>query len=183
MKKTIIRLTEQDLHGIIRDCINEALNEADWKLFVNSGKQENDNAEKFRQEKSFLSMSPEERNKYWAMKARAAKFFKAGRDAFNRDFGYKTSDDKYGKNLRQVKLGGDFNSTEEFAPHVQGARRDEFGNDYKEFPHGVYTTERTPEDFFKGDEGAVQAYNKAKEEWNNYTKGNYKYDKGWKLKK
>jgi hypothetical protein len=43
---------------------------------------------------------------------------------------------------------------------------------------GVYTTERTPEDFFKGNLDAVQAYNKAKDEVGNYKKGNYEYQKG-----
>ena len=51
----------------------------------------------------------------------------------------------------------------------------------KRFPHGVYTTERTPEEFFGNNIDAVQAYNKAKDEVGNYKKGNYDYQsgKGW----
>ena len=50
--------------------------------------------------------------------------------------------------------------------------------DIKRFPHGVYTTERTPEEFFDGNDDAVDAYNKAEKEMSNYEKGNYDYIKG-----
>lgn len=41
--------------------------------------------------------------------------------------------------------------------------------------HGL---ERTPEEFFDGNDDAVDAYNKAKEEMRNFKKGNYDYIKG-----
>lgn len=83
-------------------------------------------------------------------------------------------------------MGGEFGYTDEFAPHAAAWKHDGVALK-KSFPHGVYTHERTPEDFFNGNpnsEDAVNAYNTARDEMQNFKKGNFEYKKGkgWQLK-
>lgn len=75
----------------------------------------------------------------------------------------------------------------EFAPHAAAWKR--YGVALKkQFPYGVHTHERTPEEFFDGNpnsEDAVNAFNTAKDEIRNFKKGNYEYEpngRGWHLK-
>ena len=176
-KKQIVSLTEGDLHRIIKESVNMVLTELDWKTYANA-------ATKMHGERGDTS--------YWRDKGvegfdaiknaanarlRAKRLGDAAKNSFNRDFGYQQGQHFYDDDYQRVGMGGDFDSTEEFAPHAAGWRHDGVAS-LKKFPHGVYTTERTPEDFFKGNHDAVQAYNKAKDEVKNYNKGNYDYQKG-----
>ena len=38
MNKKLIRLTESDLHGIVKESVNRVLTELDWKTYANAAK-------------------------------------------------------------------------------------------------------------------------------------------------
>ena len=42
MKKQIIRLTEGDLHRIIKETVNNIITELDWRTYANAGKKAHD---------------------------------------------------------------------------------------------------------------------------------------------
>lgn len=181
MKRTI-KLKESELRNMISESVKGVLNELDWKTLANAEKKarERGNASYWREkgEKGFDAIS-----KAADQRVRAERFGDAAKKAFNRDFGYQQGEHFYDDDYQRVGMGGDFGYKEEFAPHAAGWRHDGVAS-LKQFPHGVYTTERTPEEFFDGNTDAVQAYNKAKEEVGNYKKGKYDYDSenGWNLK-
>lgn len=158
--KTLVRLTEQELHNIIKESVNRLLAELDWKTLANAEK-------KARTERN----DPK----------RAEQFADAARDAFDRDYGYQRgghlSDDDY----QYVGMGGDFQYSDELAPHALGWKNS-FPN-IKLYPYGMTTKEKTPQEFFNNNQDAVDAYNNAEREINNYRKGKYQYhkDKGWHL--
>lgn len=181
MKRTI-KLRENELRHMIAESVKGALNEVNWKTLANAEKKarEMGDASYWREkgEKGFDAIS-----KAADQRVRAERFGDAAKKAFNRDFGYQQGEHFYDDDYQRVGMGGDFGYTQEFAPHAAGWRHDGVAS-LKQFPHGVYTTERTPEEFFDGNSDAVQAYNKAKKEVENYKKGNYDYDSenGWHLK-
>jgi hypothetical protein len=183
MAKKLVKLTESDLHRIIKESINNVLTELDWKTYANAEKKmrgERGDADYWRNKgvRGFDSI-----RKAANARERAKRLGDAAKQSFDRDYGYQKGEHFYDDDYQRVGMGGDFNSTEEFAPHAAGWRHDGVAS-LKRFPHGVYTTERTPEDFFKGNLDAVQAYNKAKDEVGAYKKGNYEYQngKGWTKK-
>ena len=181
-----VRLTESQLHNVIKESVKQVLSELDWKTYANA-------ANKMRRERGDADYWKERGEKFpnTISKAanarhRAERLGQAAKDAFNRDYGYKNGhwlDDDYA----EVGMGGDFGYTDEFAPHAAAWKHD--GVALKKcFPHGVYTHERTPEEFFDSNpnsEKAVNAYNTAKTEMQNFKKGNYEYEpngRGWYLK-
>ena len=177
MKQTI-RLTESD----IRRMVMEAMNELDWKTYANAGKQAT--------KRGFANYWKEKGvNGYDAIsnaakeRVRAKRFGNAAKDAFNRDFGYQSGEDMHDDNYQRVGMGGDFGASDEFAPHVAGWKhatttKDDGYESFNKFPYGSYTSERTPEGFFGDNPDAILAYNNAKDEIDNYNKGNYRYEKG-----
>lgn len=181
-----VRLTESQLHNVIKESVKQVLTELDWKTYANA-------ANKMRRERGDADYWKEKGEKFpnniskaANARQRAERLGQAAKDAFNRDFGYKNGhwlDDDYA----EVGMGGDFGYTDEFAPHAAAWKHD--GVALKKcFPHGVYTHERTPEEFFDGNpnsEKAVNAYNTAKTEMQNFKKDNYEYEpngRGWYLK-
>ena len=181
MSKKIIRLTENDLHRVIKESVKQCLTELDWKTYANAEKKARDRGTDYWREKG--ETFPNTVHKAVGQRQRAERFGHAAKDAFDRDFGYQQGEHYYDDNYQRVGMGGDFGSTDEFAPHAAGWRHDGIAS-LKRFPYGVYTTERTPEDFFGDNLDAIQAYDKAKDEIRNYKKGNYNYEngKGWQLK-
>lgn len=184
MGKQIIRLTESDLHQMVKESVNKILSELDWKTYANAEKKARGtmgDADYWREKgvKGFDAI----RNAAH-QRERAKEFGDAAKNAFNRDFGYQKGEHFYDDDYQRVGMGGDFGYTDEFAPHAAGWKHDGVAS-LKRFPHGVYTSERTPEEFFGDNLDAIQAYNKAKNEVGNYKKGKYNYEKGkgWQLKK
>ena len=172
--KQKIRLTEGDLHRIVRQCVNEALNELDWKTYANASKKAYNRGTDYWREKGRKGFDAIHDT---AMsKIRAERFGSAADDAFDRDYGYQQGelgDDNY----QRVGMGGEFGSTEEFGPHAAGWKRGGYWGTTR-FPYGIHCHQRTPEEFFDGNDDAVDAYKKAKEEMENFKKGNYDYIKG-----
>lgn len=177
-KKQVIRLTEGDLHKIIKESVNNILSELDWKTYANAGKEasKRGDADYWRDkgEKGFGVY-----NKAANERVRANRFGKYAQNAFDRDFGYEKGNEyDYNDDYVRVGMGGDFNSTQEFGPHAAGWKRAEGSIMSKRFPYGLSTTETTPEEFFGDNTDAIQAYNTAKDEIRNYKQGNYDYQKG-----
>ena len=185
MRKNRIRLTESQLHGIIKKSVRQMLSELDWKTLDNAANKMRERGDadywKLKGEKF-----PNTISKAADARLRAERLAQASKDAFNRDYGYKSGewlDDDYA----EVGMGGKFGYADEFAPHAAAWKHDGVALK-KRFPHGVYTHERTPEEFFDGNpnsEDAVNAFNTAKDEIRNFKKGNYEYEpngRGWHLK-
>ena len=77
MNKKLIRLTESDLHKVIKESVNKVLTELDWKTYDSAMR-------KAAAKKDF---------------DRAGRFGRASKDALNRDFG--THDTVYDKNYNK----------------------------------------------------------------------------------
>lgn len=60
--KKIVRLTESDLHGIIRNSVNKILSELDWRTYANaankSAERQKDYKEKSKEKKWYDSILP-----------------------------------------------------------------------------------------------------------------------------
>jgi hypothetical protein len=178
-KKQLIRLTESDLHRIIKESVNNILSELDYKTYANAEKEASKRADanywRDKGEKGFGVY-----NKAAHERMRADRFGKHAQNAFDRDYGYKTGDYWDSEGYAEVGLGGDFNSTEEFAPHAVGYRSKGYGNPAK-YEHGWSDSpmgHMEPEEFFNTNPEAAEAYRNADAEWKNYKKGNYDYQKG-----
>ena len=83
MKKNRIRLTESQLHNIIKESVKQMLSELDWKTYDNAARKKYDQWAKY----------------YWRGDEEDKKNFKsyerlkdAARDAFDRDYGYSDED-------------------------------------------------------------------------------------------
>ncbi len=185
MNKKLIRLTESDLHRIVKESVNKVLTELDWKTYANAEKAARGRDTSYWREKGY-----EPRHdaivKAADSRMRASRFADAAKDAFNRDYGYKNGE-RWDDDYAEAKFGGDFDSSQEFAPHAVGYRSKGWGNPKKyEFGTDNDTLQSvTPEEFYQGNEDAANAYHNADNEIKNWKKGNYDYQngKGWQLKK
>ena len=171
--KKLIRLTEGDLHRIISNSVKRALQEMDYKTYLNAG----DEARKrgsigYQREKGVEGLD----NQLIAgrrERERAHAFDDAARQAFNRDYGYQ--DDK-----NFVGMGGDPDATEEFGPHAIGLKDKGYGNPTK-YEYGRNRdsfAEETPEEFFDGNTDASDAYRRGDADLRRYRSGKSHYNKG-----
>ena len=70
--KKVIRLTENDLHRIVKNSVKKVLTELDWKTYHSAAKKSSTNP------------------------TRASKFSQAAEKAFNKQYGFNDSEDLYG---------------------------------------------------------------------------------------
>lgn len=184
MKQNRIKLTESQL----RNMIAEAINELDYKTYINAGKKAGKGGDISAQRE----LNPNGTPAQWfqdAVKARerAKKFYDKAREEFNQTHGYKNGR-RYDDDYSAVELGGDFTASEEFGPHIRGFKSKGYGEPYKyEYGRrydGYAGKDMSPEEFFDGNGDASNAFNNAQEEWANFKQGKYDYDneKGWHLK-
>ena len=184
MKQNTIKLNEGQLKKIVAESVQKVLSELDWKTYANAANKALDRGYiDYWREKGVNF--PHAVDKAANERLRAERFGDAAKDAFNHDYGYKkgnTFDDDYAS----VKLGGYFDATEEYGPHVVGFRSKGYGNPAKyERGWNRYTLKKeTPEEFFQDNPDAAQSFRNSDAEVKNYEKGNYAYDsdKGWHLK-
>ena len=96
MKKKLIRLTEQDLHRIVKESVNKVLTELDWKTYQNAA------------------------NKAYASgDKRASKFHNQAVTQFNKDYGYDGYDDEIiGEHYDDGKVCRDDYDTSEYSPNT-----------------------------------------------------------------
>ena len=189
MNKKLIRLTESDLHNIVKESVNKILTELDWKTYASAGKKAGKGGSIDMQRE----LNPNGKPNQWlkdavAARHRADKFYQQAKNQFNKDYGYKNGK-RYDADYSEAGFGGDFTSSEEFSPHAIGYRDKGYGNPYKyEYGRrydGYAGKDMTPEEFYQGNEDAARAYRNADDEIRNWKKGNYDYQngKGWQLKK
>lgn len=175
MAKNIVKINENELHKLIGESVKKMISELDWKTYANASKKSMEKSVPSDFEGGSLA---DRAKKAMKNRERAKRFGDAARQSFNDQFGYE------GDGV-QVDMGGDFMSTEEFGPHIRGLKDKGYGRPMR-YDHGWNDHElkhQTPEEFFGGDDNAVSAYNKGKEEIGNYKKGKYGYakGKGWQL--
>jgi hypothetical protein len=182
--KNTIRLTEEQLHQMVMESVNEVLTELDWKTYASAADKSLDRANSGYWRDKGVKF-PDTVSKAADARYRSEKFGKAAKDAFNRDFGYKKGqswDDDYAK----VELGGDFDATEEFGPHAVGYKSKGYGNP-KKYERGTDNSsfkKVSPEEFFDGNTDAANSFRNADQEVRNWKKGKFGYKKGqgWGLK-
>jgi len=203
MTKKLIRLTESDLHRIVKESVNKVLTELDWKTYANAAR------------KGYYRQWKEPENKW----KRYHKFRRAAEDAFNREHG---TDDVRGK----VDIRGRYGSLGSYNPmgdegslllttigksgtkstpwSYKGVSSAIIKPSYDAESHGVDYAKDKP--IFRtgadvSDNMRVTAYGSpwkdvldtdtqndfdaAENEFSDYAKGNYEYQKGkgWQLKK
>lgn len=182
MNKNKIRLTESQLHRVIRESVKQALSELDWKTYANAGKKAGEGGDISAQRE----MNPKGTPNQWFKDAsnaryRANKFYDKAREQFDTDYGY-SNGSLYDKDASNVRMGGSFTSSEEFSPHAVGYKDKGYGNPYKyEYGRrydGYAGQDMSPEEFFNGNQEAAGAYRKADKEIRGYKQGQAKYAKG-----
>lgn len=145
--KKIVRLTESDLHGIIRNSVNKILSELDWRTYANAANKSSDRAAEYDDKANAkskwydgLMFGVPERKRKLASKNRdkerdrANRFAKAANDAVKRDLGYKS---KNGFEYEPSLHIGDAGGKNRMYPRSYATKRDDYRQTYGN-EHGVY---------------------------------------------
>ena len=88
--KQVIKLTEGDLHRMIRECVHGALNELDWKTYANAEKKARARDTNYWREKG--RKGNDAIHDAVMSRIRANRFGDVARDAFDREFEYQRGD-------------------------------------------------------------------------------------------
>ena len=88
MNKRLIRLTESDLHNIVKEFVNKVLTELDWKTYASASDKARERGTNYWRSKGETNLQNLLR-KATSSQHRADRFGDAAKDAFNRDYGYK----------------------------------------------------------------------------------------------
>ena len=156
MNKKRIKLTESDLHRIIKESVNKVLTELDWKTYANAAKKA--------REQASLDWENANFNDYDKNFTRARKFSNASADELDKQYGGRhsvyTDEPEFQRFTR-------YPDSEIDVSHF--AERPLDGNE-KDWPPYASTTH--------------DEYHPGNKEMSDFVKGNYEYqkDKGWKLK-
>lgn len=143
--KKIVRLTESDLHGIIRNSVNKILSELDWRTYANaankSAERQKDYKEKSKEKKWYDSILPSMARKRQGKISnladkendRSRRFASAANNAVKDQLGYKSKNGfEYNPSLRL----GDGGSVDRLYPSshalksIDGNRHDSYENGY-----------------------------------------------------
>ena len=143
--KKIVRLTESDLHGIIRNSVNKILSELDWRTYANaankSAERQKDYKEKSKEKKWYDSILPSMARKRQGKilnladkeNDRSRRFASAANNAVKDQLGYKSKNGfEYNPSLRL----GDGGSVDRLYPSshalksIDGNRHDSYENEY-----------------------------------------------------
>ena len=143
--KKIVRLTESDLHGIIRNSVNKILSELDWRTYANaankSAERQKDYKEKSKEKKWYDSILPsrarKRQDKFLNLadkeNDRSRRFASAANNAVKDQLGYKSKNGfEYNPSLRL----GDGGSVDRLYPSshalksIDGNRHDTYENEY-----------------------------------------------------
>lgn len=143
--KKIVRLTESDLHGIIRNSVNKILSELDWRTYANaankSAERQKDYKEKSKEKKWYDSILPSMAKKRQGKISnladkendRSRRFASAANNAVKDQLGYKSKNGfEYNPSLRL----GDGGSVDRLYPSsnasksIDGNRHDTYENEY-----------------------------------------------------
>ena len=170
MNKKLIRLTEQDLHRIVKESVNKVLTELDWKTYQNAA------------------------NKAYASgDKRASKFHNQAVTQFNKDYGYDGYDDEtFGEHYDDGKVYRDDYDTSEYIPNTN--RGVDYNLAYKSNPQtgkNISGNLSMPYSKFgsaqhnkrgwadiSANPNMQNAFNKAGRELSKYRNGQYNYQNG-----
>ena len=186
MKKNIIRITESDLHRIIKESVNNIISELDWKTYANAAKRASIKGD-----------------------TRTSKFRDAAINKFNKEYGYENLKSYDGvENLKAVpandsdwevwrkrnntpplgtetphiSLNFEYDDDDHFLFNKKGKAITDIDN-YPENPiktnyvnggRESFPTEVFPSTTYESSKRNKRAY----DEFDNYRKGNYIYQKG-----
>ena len=167
MSKRTVRLTESDLHRIIKESVNNILSELDWKTYQNA------------------RHKADERGGY----DRSLKFGDAAQKEFNNKYG--TEDVRGDIYLNRVSAESDSNPSHTLERMYNYDGKGNFSNPYnydstkafglmdKYDEEGRYKRVKNPslKRFFNNPK-QEKAYKTASKEMDDYVMGNYKYQKG-----
>lgn len=172
-KKTTnkIRLSESQLHNVIKESVKQVLSELNWKTYQNAAKKSHLKA---------LDNDDMSDNEYHNELDRSRRFRQAAEDAFNRDYG--TNDTKLHSDMHGSKKrapGGGYFPFHDDSYIEMKKGSDTYGTYYPygynkdfEWSYGYDSSKSRPE------------WDRAKQELKHYQNGDFDYDdeKGWHLK-
>ena len=144
--KKIVRLTEGDLHNIIRESVNNIIQELDWRTYANaankSAERQKDYKEKSNEKKWYDSILPsrarKRQDKFLNLADkeydRSRRFASAANKAVKDQLGYKSKNGfEYEPSLRIGDAGG----KSRMYPRGYATKRDDYGQTYGN-EHDVY---------------------------------------------
>lgn len=180
MGKQIIRLTESDLHQMVKESVNKILSELDWRTYASANeKATNQFLDKVRDGVPFEDLKNDKRAR------QANSFRKASVDALNKKFGGDNTEDF---ELYPTIGGKGLKKGEPYKPvyHANAENGDwpsgmESTVDGKATMRGLSRPKRvnvTPERYFGGDKDKIAKWNEFSGELNDYNNGKSKYVKG-----
>ena len=140
--KKIVRLTESDLHGIIRNSVNKILSELDWRTYANaankSAERQKDYKEKSKEKKWYDSILPsrarKRQDKFLNLadkeKDRSRRFASAANKAVKDRLGYKSKNGfEYNPSIH-LDYGERVYPDSYTNKRIDGDRYDSYGNEY-----------------------------------------------------
>lgn len=184
MKK--IRLTEQDLHKIVKESVNRVLTELDWKTYQNAAKKAHlkaldDYGDRYGGNPNY------DKDKSSEYIRKSNNFSKAAEDAFNKEYGY--DDGRYHLGLNSRRYGSSKRAPGGGTFPYYDASEISANDRNDTYKWGGRTYERDlplKYDFNRNitPKNVVDKFDSANDELNNYKRGDYEYKKGqgWKLK-
>lgn len=176
MKKTI-RLTESELHNVIKESVSNILSELDWKSYANASKKR----KKQWQEKPSL----DNWKKAYKLADKANRTFN---DEYVGDWKYDNLGDKL-KGGHSTTFDAHINPMDDgkYMPYGRVRGKNKGGEEIFSTEKGVYHRGKggitTPNKHFR-DKEIGNAFSRANDELWDYANGNYEYNdgEGWKLK-
>lgn len=192
--RKLVRLTESDLHRIVKESVNRVLTELDWKTYANAARKADERAmdvsgkPENRKIPSYL-YSDDDIKTYSKNRKRSEDFTDAAKKSF---------DSKYGYNDETTKIESD----RDIIPMLNGVAgyenrgkwrgrwddiEGEYVGGYEPNIAARFYGKGRPDTYYNGglkNQDAIDAYDRAKEEMGNYYKDRYAYRKGegWRLK-
>ena len=160
MDKKLIRLTENDLHKIVKESVNRVLTELDWKTYANAAKKR---AEQGKDDK-------------------AEDLAQFATDRFNNDFGYDELDGTYDENglpyHQDVRgtvtpFGSAYGGMGRWTPMDAQMHAGYYPRQYKNGSH-IFN----PSSKMKPTKNIIDKYQKASDEIGKFDRGDSKYVKG-----
>lgn len=166
-RKNTIRLTEPDLHQIIKESVNNILSELDWKTYANA-------AQKRAQQADENPNKPDLRKKSYDLANYANNIL------YIDDYKYDTLGDKM-NSKKSAKFDAYVNPMSSKMSYGTVRGWNNGGNEIFSTDKGVYHNSKggltTPGKHFRNNDVA-NAYSRANDELWDYEKGNYDYQKG-----
>ena len=182
MKRTI-RLTESDLHRIVKESVNKLITELDWKTYQNAAKKAHLKA----LDDYGYGQPNYDKDKSSEYFRKSNEFSKAAEDAFNREYGY--DDGRYHLGLNSRRQGSSKTAPGYGTFPYYDTSEISAGDRNDTYKWGGRTCEKDlplEYDFHRNitPKNVVDKFDSANDELNNYKRGNYEYKKGqgWKLK-